>query len=331
MGNRVVVKVDSKVSVCFQEFVNLLLKCGMPKNDLALIHCNGSNMEHLLTNSRLRMTQFTGSSHVADKLSVLLKGRIKVEDAGFDWKITGPDVLDIDHVASICDQDCFALSGQKCSAQSLLFLHENWSKLDFLEKFKNITTKRSVKEGSISPVLSWSNQRLREQIDKILKVPGAKLIFGGKQVQGHESAKQYGLYEPTLISIPLSSYFNNEKDFHLITTEIFGPVSIVTEYKNSELDQVLTILERLENHLTAGVVSNDPRFKNAVLSHTVNGVTYSGIKARTTGAPQNHWFGPCGDPRGAGIGTIESIKYVWSSHREIINDIGHFTSQIPQS
>ena len=28
---------------------------------------------------------------------------------------------------------------------------------------------------------------------------------------------------------------------------------------------------------------------------------------RTTGAPQNHWFGPCGDPRSAGIGSPEAI------------------------
>lgn len=36
-----------------------------------------------------------------------------------------------------------------------------------------------------------------------------------------------------------------------------------------------------------------------VLGNTVNGTTYAGIRARTTGAPQNHWFGPAGDPRQA--------------------------------
>ena len=41
-----------------------------------------------------------------------------------------------------------------------------------------------------------------------------------------------------------------------------------------------------------------------------------------TGAPQNHWFGPAGDPRGAGIGTPEAIRLVWSCHREIIQDFG---------
>lgn len=59
-----------------------------------------------------------------------------------------------------------------------------------------------------------------------------------------------------------------------------------------------------------------------VLGHTVNGTTYVGRRARTTGAPQNHWFGPAGDPRGAGIGTPEAIRLVWSCHREIIHDFG---------
>lgn len=34
----------------------------------------------------------------------------------------------------------------------------------------------------------------------------------------------------------------------------------MTEYTDSELPQVLEVLNRMENHLTAGVVSNDPLF-----------------------------------------------------------------------
>ena len=26
-----------------------------------------------------------------------------------------------------CDQDAYACSGQKCSAQSILFMHDNWA------------------------------------------------------------------------------------------------------------------------------------------------------------------------------------------------------------
>lgn len=48
----------------------------------------------------------------------------------------------------------------------------------------------------------------------------------------------------------------------------------------------------------------------------------SALCCLVAGAPQNHWFGPAGDPRGAGIGTPEAIRMVWSCHREIIQDFG---------
>ena len=88
------------------------------------------------------------------------------------------------------------------------------------------------------------------------------------------------------------------------------------------MDKVLALLNSLDNHLTAGVVSNDIHFIQNILAQTVNGTTYAGIRAKTTGAPQQHWFGPSGDPRSAGIHTPEAIKLCWSSHREIIYDHG---------
>ncbi len=52
--------------------------------------------------------------------------QVFLEDAGFDWKVLGPDVSDPDYIAWVCDQDAYACSGQKCSAQSILFQHSNW-------------------------------------------------------------------------------------------------------------------------------------------------------------------------------------------------------------
>merc|ERR1719263_272384 len=113
-----------------------------------------------------------------------------------------------------------------------------------------------------------------------------------------------------------------DENFATVTTELFGPFQVLVPYKDSEIDSVLEACERMTNHLTAAVVSNDATFVNEVLGATVNGPVYSGIKARTTGAPQNHWFGPCGDPRSAGIHTPEAIRLCWSSHREVIADVG---------
>jgi len=96
----------------------------------------------------------------------------------------------------------------------------------------------------------------------------------------------------------------------------------VVEYGPKDLDFLLETLAALPHHLTAAVVSNDVQFTDHVLAHTINGTQYAGLRARTTGAPQNHWFGPSGDPRGAGIGTAYAIQHTWSHHREIVTDIG---------
>ena len=159
---------------------------------------------------------------------------------------------------------------------------------------------------------------------RLLKIPGARLLFGGRELEGgrHAIPARYGALEPTAVFVPLAALLATPEAYAAATTEVFGPLQVVTEWRDGELPRVLECLERMDNHLTAGVVSNDPVFINAVVSHTVNGTTYAGLRARTTGAPQNHWFGPSGDPRGAGIGTKEAIQLVWSCHREVIADTG---------
>lgn len=44
--------------------------------DLDLIHSDGETMNHILLNSPIRMTLFTGSSKVAEKLAVDLRGKV---------------------------------------------------------------------------------------------------------------------------------------------------------------------------------------------------------------------------------------------------------------
>lgn len=93
MGNRPLVKVDSKVSVVFEQFIRLLICSGLPAEDIDLIHCRGSEMGKLLEAGRdkIRLVQFTGSSGVAERISTLMNGAVRLEDAGFDWKVIGPD------------------------------------------------------------------------------------------------------------------------------------------------------------------------------------------------------------------------------------------------
>jgi 1-pyrroline-5-carboxylate dehydrogenase len=268
---------------------------------------------------RIRLVQFTGSSLIAERIAATMGGRVRLEDAGFDWKIIGPDVEEkwLDYVAWQCDEDAYNASGQKCSAQSALFVHAN--SIDaLLPRLKKLADRRQLADLTIGPVLSWTNQQIRKHIDAALSIPGTEVLFGGAELEDHRIPACYGAFQPTALRIPIGSL--RGKNFELATRELFGPFQIIVSYSDDDIDFLLEILEKMENHLTAAIVSSNVEFQNRILSATLNGTTYCGLRARTTGAPQNHWFGPCGDPRAAGIGTPEAIVSTWSAHREIIFD-----------
>ena len=323
MGNRPLVKIDSKVSVVFEQFLRLLIHAGLPAENVDLIHCRGSDMGRLIEQARndLRMVQFTGSSTIAELISGVVSGAVRLEDAGFDWKIIGPDYQPewLDYVAWQSDEDAYNASGQKCSAQSILFVHDNWAE-SLLPRIETLAARRGLGDLTLGPVLTWPNERIQRHINALLALPGTRLLFGGHPLQDHSIPDCYGAYQATAISVPLEVLAGDH--FDLVTTELFGPFQVVVTYGDDDLPTVLSALERMSQHLTAAVVSADILFQNRVLGATVNGTTYCGMRARTTGAPQNHWFGPCGDPRAAGIGTPEAVIHTWSGHREIIMDQG---------
>ena len=323
MGNRPLVKVDSKVSVVFEQFVRLLIAAGLPPADLDLVHCRGAEMGRLIEAAKehIRLVQFTGSSQVAEMVSGMVNGTVRLEDAGFDWKVIGPDYRPewLDYVAWQSDQDAYNAAGQKCSAQSMLLLHDNWAQA-LLPKLAELAGRRGLDDLSLGPVLTWDNDRIQAHIRALLAIPGAELAFGGQALTGHSIPERYGAMEATAVRVPLAALAGAH--FDLVTTELFGPFQVIVTYADDDLPQVLDVLEKISQHLTAAVVSSDIEFQNRLLAATVNGTTYCGLRARTTGAPQNHWFGPCGDPRAAGIGTPEAITNTWSGHREIVMDQG---------
>lgn len=202
-----------------EQTIRLLHSCGLPREDLDFICGEGPMMQSLLTQASPRMTQFTGSSRVAESLAKLLHGKIKIEDAGFDWKVLGPDVEEMDYVAWTCDQDAYAYSGQKCSAQSILFAHQNWVDAGLEEKLRSLASRRSLHDLTIGPVLTVTNEKFEKHRDALLKIPGAKVMWGGKLLKDHSIPSCYGSFEPTAIYVPLEEMLKVRPSFstHLWT------------------------------------------------------------------------------------------------------------------
>mmetsp|Transcript_67775 Transcript_67775/g.93860 ORF Transcript_67775/g.93860 Transcript_67775/m.93860 type:complete len:203 (+) Transcript_67775:357-965(+) len=92
MGNKPIVKGDSRTSFPLEQWIRMLHHCGLPKEDMDFLHADGPVMEKILKKADVKLTQFTGSSHIGEHLVKQLKGKVRLEDGGYDWKILGPDV-----------------------------------------------------------------------------------------------------------------------------------------------------------------------------------------------------------------------------------------------
>lgn len=323
-GNFAVLKPDNRTGLIIEAFVRLLLHAGMPPESMVLLHNNKINSAKFseASASLFRLTQFTGSSIVANKLSFLTHGKVRIEDSGFNWLIVDANISKLEPVIDQIDQDAFSMSGQKCSALRFVLFDERLDKKVFLTQLKKRVELRSFANQNIIPLLSVSNKQMKDKINQILStIPTAVLITGGQSVSEPNSVPSvYGLFQPTVLFVPWQSLKSVEAQ-HVVFEETFGPLLVCCSYSRDELHDVLKMLDKVEHHLSAGVVSRDPVFVNLILGQSVNGITYVG-KGRTTGAPPNHFFGPSNDPRASGVGTPKCIVDTWTCHREIVIDYG---------
>ncbi len=59
-----------------------------------------------------------------------------------------------------------------------------------------------------------------------LLLAGARLAFGGKELQNHTVPKVYGAIEPTAVFVPLKEILKDQDTFKTVTTEVFGPLQV---------------------------------------------------------------------------------------------------------
>eukprot|EP01068_Selenidium_serpulae_P018148 Selendium_serpulae@DN6439_c2_g1_i21.p1 len=117
VGNRVTLKPEATQGLPVEQFIRFLHYCGLPANELDFISCRGDVMSELVKRAdpHIRMLQFTGGQAAADHLVRLCMGRVKIEDAGYDWKLMGEDVPSdeqtMNYVAWQCDQDAYSIGG----------------------------------------------------------------------------------------------------------------------------------------------------------------------------------------------------------------------------
>lgn len=283
-GNTVVWKPSSDAVLTSYMLMLALEECGFPPGVINFLTGEGPEcLPSVLTHPELSCVNFTGSFNTARIFGNYLYGqeykranfpRFVAETGGKDFLVADKDI-DVKDTATQIVQGAFGRSGQKCSANSVVFVHQDiWPSLK-TELVKQTAALKVCdpreRTCDFGPVINErAFNKITAAIEKAKKDPACKIIAGG----GFDKSKGFYI-DATLIEV-------NAAKHELLTEEIFGPVTAIKTY--STLEEAEGYI-RLHNYrLTGSVISRNEKFLEEavpVLSELA-GNFY--VNRRTTGA-----------------------------------------------
>jgi 1-pyrroline-5-carboxylate dehydrogenase len=223
---------------------------------------------------------------------------------------------DLDAAAEGVMRSAFGLQGQKCSACSRVYVHESvkdrFTKL-LLDRTAAITVGDPTKHGIfLGPVIHEKAFKNYERYAGLARKDG-KVLAGARSLREGELAHGW-FVAPTVAELP--------KDHALFAEEMFVPIVCLAGV--GSLDEALTLANRTEYGLTAGLFSQDQTEIQAFLDGVEAGVVYVNRRAgATTGA----WPGvqPFGGWKASGSSGKASggLYYVQQFMREQSRTIVH--------
>ena len=286
MGNTVIIKpAPEAVSICW-EFCKTFWDRGVPREALQFLPLDESDygkafIQHPLLNGII----LTGSSYTAMYFKELNPHvKLFAETSG----------LNMMYVSNVCDHEdaikhivesAFGFSGQKCSALSILLLHEElYQNKEFLENLKQATLSREVGNA-----LDFKNK-----VMPLVQEPSIVLKNELEQLSNGES----WLLKPVAVKAPLlwspGIKMGITKKSALFNKECFGAIMGVMKVKSVE--DAIQISNASCFGLTSGIQSLDEREVNQWISKVECGNIY--VNRGMTGAivkrqPFGGWKDSC--------------------------------------
>ena len=212
-------------------------EAGLPAGVLNMVFGDPSLISEQLINAKsVRKVSLTGSSAVGKLLARIASDTLTlcVLELGGHAPVIVFDDVDVDKVAKNLAIFKFRNAGQVCVSPSRFFIHENIAE-EFQERFiehaANITVGNGLDaETEMGPL---AHERRLDAIDQLVKdavLKGATCLLGGNKME-----REGYFYQPTILG-------NVPDTAELLTTEIFGPVAVLSTFK--DIDDVI---ERANN------------------------------------------------------------------------------------
>ncbi|XP_060885314.1 mitochondrial 10-formyltetrahydrofolate dehydrogenase [Labrus mixtus] len=252
-GNTLVLKPAQVTPLTALKFAELSVKAGIPKGVINILPGSGGMVgQRLSDHPDIRKLGFTGSTPIGKQImkscAVSNLKKVSLELGGKSPLIIFGD-CDMDKAVRMGMSSVYFNKGENCIAAGRLFVEECIHD-EFISRVVE-----EIKKMKIGDPLDRSTdhgpQNHKAHLDKLLEYceaglkEGATLVCGGRQVD------RPGFFmEPTVFT-------GVEDHMFIAKEESFGPVMVVSKFKDGDVDGVLHRANDTEYGLASGVFTRD--------------------------------------------------------------------------
>lgn len=230
-GCTVVLKPAPETPLSAIEIVKIFEKAGLPKGVLNLVTGDAKAIgEALLTNKKVRMITFTGSTEVGKYLMRESANHVKklALELGGHAPIIAFEDCDIEKATTLALGSKFRNNGQTCICANRLYVHESIAD-EFTNRLKEKVEQLKIgngldKDTTIGPLI---NEKAVEKVHSHLEDAierGAKVITGGGKLEGELKGH---FYKPTVLT-------NVNDVMKVMNEETFGPIIPIQTFTDED-------------------------------------------------------------------------------------------------
>ncbi|WP_271401796.1 5-carboxymethyl-2-hydroxymuconate semialdehyde dehydrogenase [Salinicoccus roseus] len=250
-GNTVVLKPAEWSPLTANRMAEIIDQAGLPDGVFNIVHGFGETAgDALVKHKDVKLISFTGETTTG---STIMKNgadtlkRFSMELGGKSPIIVFPDA-DLDRALDAATWGVFSFNGERCTANSRLYLHEDIAE-DFVAKLKqrveNIRVGDPLDESTqVGPLIKTEHYENVKSYIEIAKEEGCEVVSGHIP----EELSRGNYVAPTML-------LNAENDMRVVQEEIFGPVIAVMTFKDEE--EVIEKANDVEYGLAGYVWTND--------------------------------------------------------------------------
>uniref|UniRef100_A0A671SYU4 10-formyltetrahydrofolate dehydrogenase n=1 Tax=Sinocyclocheilus anshuiensis TaxID=1608454 RepID=A0A671SYU4_9TELE len=252
-GNTLVLKPAQVTPLTALKFAELTVKAGIPKGVINIVPGSGGLVgQRMSDHPDIRKLGFTGSTPIGKQImkscAVSNLKKVSLELGGKSPLIIFSD-CDMDKAVRMGMSSVYFNKGENCIAAGRLFVEESIHD----EYIRRVV--EEIKKMKIGDPLDRSTdhgpQNHKAHLDKLVEYceigvkERATLVYGGRQVD------RPGFFmEPTVFT-------DVEDHMFIAKEESFGPVMVVSKFKDGDVDGVLSRANNTEFGLASGVFTRD--------------------------------------------------------------------------